>query len=237
MRAIKANGSDRIGASLGVSLPPCCRYLLGQSGDAVCPLAFVETRRSMVEPPSHFTSLAGQLLVAMPSMPDKRFARTVIFLCAHTEEAAMGLVLNRLHTGVDFPSLLTQLEIDATAANPNYPVHIGGPVEQGRGFILHTTDMVREESMLVSDEIALTGSLDMLRDIARESGPQRSLFALGYAGWGPGQLDSEIQANGWLHAPARMDILFTDTPATSWERALDSIGVSPASLSGFAGHA
>ncbi len=181
--------------------------------------------------------LTGQLLIAMPQMPDPRFAKTVIYLCAHTAEGAMGLVVNRRFDGIDFDELLEQLGIETPEGAADMRVHFGGPVESGRGFVLHTTDYVRENTLTVDDDVALTATIDILRAIAEGTGPRRSMLALGYAGWGPGQLDQELQNNGWLHAPASPDILFDADLDTKWERAMASLGVSLPMLSGEVGHA
>ena len=181
--------------------------------------------------------LAGQLLLAMPQMEDPRFARSVIYLCAHTAEGAMGLVINRLFGAVSFGDLLQQLGIESQIDTSDVHVHFGGPVESGRGFVLHSTDFVREGTMKVDDQLALTGTLDILRAIAERRGPSRSLFALGYAGWGPGQLDAEIQANGWLHVPAEPGLVFDPDLNSKWERALAVMGIKPFMLSAEAGHA
>jgi putative transcriptional regulator len=181
--------------------------------------------------------LTGQLLIAMPSMGDPRFARTVIFLCAHNEEGAMGLVVNKPMPSISFTDLLAQLGIEAAHGAGGQRVHFGGPVESGRGFVLHSTDFQREGTMVVDDHVALTATIDILRAIAAGDGPRRHILALGYAGWGPGQLDSEIQANGWLSAPPDEAILFDGDLATKWERAIAKLGIAPAMLSGEAGHA
>jgi len=182
-------------------------------------------------------SLTGQLLIAMPGMGDPRFQRSVIYMCAHGEEGAMGLVVNKLFGSITFRDLLEQL--DATIAEPevNPPVHYGGPVESGRGFVLHSTDYVREGSLLVDDDVALTATIDILRAMAEGRGPQRSLLLLGYAGWGPGQLDSEIQANGWLNVPCDDSLLFDEDLGGKWHRSIAKIGVSLSTLSAEAGHA
>ncbi|WP_207478023.1 YqgE/AlgH family protein [Arenibaculum pallidiluteum] len=182
-------------------------------------------------------TLAGHLLIAMPGMPDPRFARSVIYLCAHGEEGAMGIVVNRLMDAITFHELLDQLEIEPPGIVPTVRVHFGGPVEQARGFVLHSTDFVREGSLVIDDEVALTATVDILRAIAEGRGPKHRLFALGYAGWGPGQLDAEIQANGWLNVPADAALLFDEELETKWERAIAKIGAHPAMLSGEAGHA
>ncbi|NBB71021.1 MAG: YqgE/AlgH family protein [Alphaproteobacteria bacterium] len=180
--------------------------------------------------------LTGSLLVAMPSMTDERFERTVIFVCAHSEDGAMGLVVNKLMDDLTLPALLRQLKIEPGAAE-DAPIHYGGPVESSRGFVLHTADYVQESTMVITDNVALTATIEVLRAIARGEGPTRKVMALGYAGWTAGQLDSEIQANGWLSVPADEEILFGTDHAHKWERALAKLGVTPGLLSGEAGHA
>ncbi len=181
--------------------------------------------------------LTGQLLVAMPQMRDPRFMRTVIYMCAHTPDGAMGLVVNRLVGSITFPDLLAQLGIDSQGRGEEIRVHFGGPVESGRGFVLHSADYVENGTLVVGDNVALTASIDILKDIARGSGPRRSLLALGYAGWGPGQLDSEIQANGWLSVPADENLIFDGDLDEKWERAIRKIGVDYNKLSSDIGHA
>lgn len=183
------------------------------------------------------TSLAGQLLVAMPQMQDHRFARSVIFLCAHNDEGAMGLVVNKLIDSLTLPELLQQLGITAERLDGSATVHFGGPVEAGRGFVLHSTDYAEDGTLVVGNNVALTATLDILRAMGRGEGPRRSLLALGYAGWGPGQLDAEIQANGWLHVAADEEIVFDASLADKWQRALAKLGVDLIALSGEAGHA
>ncbi len=183
------------------------------------------------------TSLAGQLLVAMPQMQDPRFARAVILMCAHNEEGAMGLVVNKLLDQITLPELMQQLGIEMAAVSGRPPVHFGGPVECGRGFVLHSPDYVENGTLVIGDAMALTATLDILRAIGRGAGPKRSLLALGYAGWGPGQLDAEIQANGWLNVAADDEIVFGPGLADKWGRALAKLGVHPMTLSGDAGHA
>lgn len=182
------------------------------------------------------TSLAGQLLVAMPQMGDHRFVRAVIYMCAHNEEGAMGLMINKLIDSLTMPDLLKQLHIPAEGMNGTSRVHFGGPVEAGRGFVLHSADYVEDKTLVVGG-IALTTTLDILQAIGRGNGPRRSLLALGYAGWGPGQLEDEMQANGWLHVAADEDIVFGDGQTDKWQRALAKLGANPLSLSGEAGHA
>ncbi len=181
--------------------------------------------------------LTGQLLIAMPNMRDSRFARTVVYICAHNAEGAMGLVINRLVGSATFPDLLSQLGIETETVAEEIRVHFGGPVESGRGFVLHSGDYSHDSTLLVSDQMALTATVDILQDIAAGQGPQMSLLALGYAGWGPGQLDSEIQANGWLHVAPDESLVFDDDLDTKWDRAIAKLGFDVSLLSGEAGHA
>ncbi|MGH6954059.1 MAG: YqgE/AlgH family protein [Alphaproteobacteria bacterium] len=187
------------------------------------------------EQPANY--LPGQILIAMPTMSDPRFARSVIYLCAHTVEGAMGLVLNRLLGSVTFPDLLEQLGIKGANLRDEIRVHFGGPVESARGFVLHTSDYVVEGTLVVDEGIALTASIEILKAIAQGGGPVRKLLALGYAGWGPGQLESEIGANGWLHVPADSALVFDPDLETKWARALAKLGVNPGTLSAHAGRA
>ena len=190
------------------------------------------------------SDLIGQFLIAMPHMRDENFARTVVFLCAYGEDGAMGIIVNRKADGIDFDELLDQISIEIDTENgteqerlAQIPVHNGGPVETGRGFVLHSQDYLQRESVQVTDAIAMTASVEILRSIAEGKGPRNRLLALGYAGWSPGQLESEIQANGWLVTPAEEDILFGPDLDAKWTQALKSMGVNPAALSGSAGRA
>jgi len=183
--------------------------------------------------------LTGQMLIAMPQMQDPRFARTVIYMCAHTADGAMGLVVNKLIDSVSFGELLEQLNIDRPGGSksPNIRVHFGGPVETGRGFVLHSADYAQEATLVIDDRIALTATVDILKAMAQGKGPHNSLLALGYAGWGPGQLDSEIQQNGWLCVPADDKLIFGSNLDSRWEDAMQKLGISIHMLSGEAGRA
>lgn len=181
--------------------------------------------------------LTGQLLIAMPGIGDPRFERSVIYLCAHSADGAMGLVINKLVDEIDFDELLEQLGVDAADGGDDMHVHFGGPVETGRGFVLHTTDYRQDSTLVVNDDIALTATIDILRSIAGGDGPQRSLFALGYAGWSAGQLDGEIQDNGWLHVPADLPLIFDRDLDSKWTRAIQKVGIDVSFLSSDAGHA
>ncbi|NWG45458.1 MAG: YqgE/AlgH family protein [Alphaproteobacteria bacterium] len=182
--------------------------------------------------------LEGSLLIAMPTMTDPRFERSVIYLCAHTNQGALGLVVNKTMDSLTFRGLLDQLEIGSERTLPDWPIHYGGPVEENRGFVLHSMDYAGDEATLrVSPEIGLTATLGILKAMAAGLGPRHSLVALGYAGWAPGQLENEIGDNGWLHCPCDPAIVFEGDPETKWERALMKLGVNPLTLSTTAGHA
>ena len=185
----------------------------------------------------HSNRLTGNLLLAMPQMKDDRFMRSVVYVCAHTSDGAMGLVINKIVESVNFPELLDQLNIDSESANPEIRVHFGGPVETGRGFVLHSADYAQDATLMINEHFALTATVDILKSIANGEGPKKSILALGYAGWEPGQLDKEIQANGWLSLPADADLVFDVRPNTKWEKAMGKIGIDFNMLSGQAGHA
>ena len=189
--------------------------------------------------------LDGQLLIAMPCMGDKRFARSVIYMCAHTADGAMGLIVNQRAPHLSFSELLGQLSIEDEDGLPgrrldvmDVDVHVGGPVETGRGFVLHSSDyFVADSTLPIDAEVSLTATVDILKAIAGGKGPSRAMLALGYAGWRPGQLEDEIQANGWLHCPCDLDLLFDRNLNQKYERALSKIGIDPSHLVAEAGHA
>lgn len=189
--------------------------------------------------------LDGQLLIAMPAMDDERFARSVIYVCAHSAEGAMGIVVNHPAGSIDFPQLLVQLEIIDEASQIKLPAHAesmkilkGGPVDTGRGFVLHSSDFSIEDATLpIAEGISLTATLDILKAIANGDGPKRAILALGYAGWAPGQLENEIRHNGWLHCAADPDLVFGRNAEDKYQRALDKIGIDLAMFSNTAGHA
>ena len=189
--------------------------------------------------------LDGQLLVAMPGMGDERFARTVIYVCAHSSEGAMGIVLNKPAADLNMPDLLVQVDIIPETDVIRLPrqvgriqVLMGGPVETSRGFVLHSPDFFVDQSTLPIDEaVCLTATVDILRAIAKGEGPERAILALGYAGWSAGQLEGEIQANGWLNCPADPELIFHSALELRYELALRRMGVDPVMLSGQAGHA
>ena len=183
-------------------------------------------------------SLAGRLIIAMPNIGDPRFERSVIYLFAHQDDGAMGLIVNRPTGGLNFGDLLDQLELEVDGETSETQVRFGGPVEIERGFVLHSPDYHRDEATLRVDEsISMTATVDILKAIAEGEGPSKALFALGYAGWGPGELEREIVENGWLHCEADSDLVFDDEDDTKWERALAKIGVHPSALSSAFGSA
>src|SRR6516162_9378660 len=189
--------------------------------------------------------LDGQMLIAMPTMRDERFARSVIYVCAHSSEGAMGIVVNQQAANINFSDLLVQLDVIVADDLIQLPqraglvkVLKGGPVETGRGFMLHSSDFFIENSTLpIDDGICLTATIDILKAIARGEGPVSAILALGYAGWAPGQLETEIQGNGWLHCAADSELIFGSDPGAKYERALKKLGIDPGMLSSEAGHA
>lgn len=191
------------------------------------------------------TYLNGQLLIAMPAMSDPRFSRSVIYMCAHSPDGAMGIIVNQHAPHIDFCELLKQLNISSEEDRITMPskiqgmvIHVGGPVETGRGFVLHSADYYAEDSTLpIDDNVCLTATIDILRAMAAGSGPDQALLALGYAGWAPGQLESEIHENGWLHCPADTGLIFNRNIKEKYQLSLEKIGVDPTRLVNDSGHA
>jgi putative transcriptional regulator len=198
--------------------------------------------------PEHLHALTGyldgQLLLAMPSMMDPRFNRAVIYMCAHSSEGAMGIIINQKAPHITLPRLLEQLEIAGGGGEASLisfksqAVHVGGPVETSRGFVLHSSDYFSTDSTLPIDEsVCLTATIDILKAIATGSGPDLAILALGYAGWAPGQLEHEIQTNGWLNCPADMDLIFDPNLENKYDRALAKLGINPSHFVCTGGHA
>ncbi|TAL34092.1 MAG: YqgE/AlgH family protein [Alphaproteobacteria bacterium] len=179
----------------------------------------------------------NRLLIAMPSMSEGFFSRSVIYICAHSAAGAMGIVINQKLPDVQFHDLLSQLHLPKSQLIVQPIVHFGGPVESGRGFVLHSTDFMREDTVRINDNMCITGTIDILRAIAEGKGPNRSIFALGYAGWSAGQLEAEVQANSWLTAPADDELIFNTDLSKKWDRAMGLLGVNPVLLSPEVGHA
>lgn len=198
-----------------------------------------KSMNSMIPPPAPGEErfLRDILLVAMPNLRGDAFARSVVYLCTHSAAGAMGIVINQAVPEVKFKDLLSQLKLPNEGIHVDPLVHFGGPVESGRGFVLHSTDFVREDTVRLNEAIGITGTVDILRAISDGKGPRKSIFALGYAGWGPGQLDAELQNNHWLTVPADDELLFGTRLEGKWEKAMMKIGVNPAALSFDAGHA
>lgn len=183
-------------------------------------------------------NLTSKLLIAMPGMGDPRFEHAVVFLCSHGDEGAMGLIVNKPAQDVRLSDLLDQLEIKPESPGYNLPVHFGGPVESARGFVLHSPDYKSSlQSMPVSDEFSMTATLDVLEDIAEGIGPKHAMLMLGYAGWGPMQLENEIAMNGWLTTDSSTELVFGLADADKWNAALKTLGVDALTLSASAGHA
>ena len=187
--------------------------------------------------------LDGHFLIAMPGMADENFARSVVYICAHSSEGAMGFIINRAQR-LSFTDVLLHLDMvkdDEDIRLPDsallVPIQSGGPVETGRGFVLHSDDYTSQSSIPVSDEISLTATLDIIRAISGGHGPRKATMLLGYAGWGPGQLEREISANGWLTCPADERLIFDTALDAKYDQALALLGINPAMLSREAGHA
>ncbi len=191
------------------------------------------------------TSLEGQFLIAMPSLRDGPFARSVVYMCAHRDDGAMGLIINHRADEINFAELLSQLGVMPAEPAIRLPTRAegvrvmrGGPVETGRGFVLHSTDYGSIDSTVkIDDDVCLTATIDILRAIAKGTGPSQAVLALGYAGWASGQLESEILANGWLTCPADPELIFGADDASKYDRALATLGVHVGMLSSEAGHA
>lgn len=183
------------------------------------------------------------MLVAMPTMTDKRFQRSVIYMCSHSDKGAMGLIVNQRASNIAFGDLMRELKLPggrspAAADQGGTIVHVGGPVSSERGFVLHSNDyFIDSATLAIADGVCLTATVDILKAIAAGNGPRRSLLALGYSGWAPGQLESEITANGWLHCPADAELVFGIDLELKWTRALSKIGIDPSHLVTEAGHA
>ena len=183
-------------------------------------------------------NLTGKLLIAMPGMGDPRFEHSVVFICEHNEQGAMGLIVNKPAPEISMAELFEQLSIETSGTGTDMPVHFGGPVEGGRGFVLHSPDYSSKlQSLAISDAFCMTATLDILEDIAAGAGPKDALMMLGYSGWGPDQLESEISLNGWLTAEAGPDLVYGLPDEAKWEAALKTLGVDPLTLSASAGRA
>lgn len=184
------------------------------------------------------TDLTGKLLIAMPDMGDPRFEKSVVLICSHSSDGAMGLIVNKSVDEVQFKQVVEQLGVTANESSKDTPIHFGGPVETGRGFVLHSDDYEDSpSSMKVPGGFRVTATLDVLEALAGGDGPERAMMALGYAGWGPGQLEGELQHNGWLTADASGELVFSENNDGKWDAALKSLGVSALHLSATGGTA
>jgi len=181
--------------------------------------------------------LTGKILVAMPSMLDPRFDKTIILICSHSPDGAMGLVLNRMFAEVNFKGLLNQFDITFSKEAKEKEIYYGGPVEPIRGFVLHSSEYTEESTTKITPTISLTATIEVLEALAKGQGPKDSLLMLGYAGWAPEQLEKEIQSNGWLVVPENKELIFNERYEYKWKKALSTIGVSPDMLSTDVGHA
>jgi putative transcriptional regulator len=182
--------------------------------------------------------LEGKLLIAMPGMTDPRFEKSVVYMCAHSVDGAMGIIVNKAVTGLSFQDLLRKLDLEVTPRAPNFPVLYGGPVDTGRGFVLHSADYECAVATLpVSEDVSLTATLDILRAMGEGYGPRSAIFALGYAGWSPGQIEDEIRSNGWIHCDCDASLLFNTNLEGKWTTALGKLGIDVSGLSAHAGHA
>ena len=185
--------------------------------------------------------LGGKLLIAMPTMADTRFHKAVILLCAHDKNGAMGLMINHTIAGIEFEHLLEQLGItsDIEVDFSKYAMQVmnGGPVESSRGFLLHSNDFLKDDTIKISENFSVTGTVEALRDVAKGEGPNKVLFILGYAGWNAGQLEQELQQNAWLVVDPDPSIIFNPQHDQKWSRAIGKLGIDPGMLSGDVGRA
>jgi putative transcriptional regulator len=182
-------------------------------------------------------NLTGKIIVSMPSLTDERFFKTVIYICAHSSEGSMGIIINKKIDYDLYPDLLEQLGIDKPLNNKKLFIRYGGPVESGRGFVLHSDDMMRKETLNINKGVALTSTAEFFDDLAIGKGPKNSILALGYAGWSPGQLEDEIVQNSWMTLSVDTKFLFDDEVSTKWINAYKIMGVDPNNLSFQSGRA
>ena len=182
-------------------------------------------------------NLTGQVLISMPSLEDERFFKTVIYICAHSNEGAMGIIINKKIDYDLYPDLLEQLGIDKPIGNKKLFIRYGGPVESGRGFVLHSDEIMRKETLSIDKGIALTSTSDFFDDLVKDNGPKNSILALGYAGWGPGQIENEILSNSWMTLSTDSKFIFDEEVNNKWSNAFNLLGVDPSKLSNHSGTA
>ena len=176
-------------------------------------------------------NLTGQILVSMPSLQDERFFKTVIYMCAHSSDGSMGIIINKKIDYDLYPDLLEQLGIDKPLDNKKLFIRYGGPIESGRGFVLHSDDMIRKESLNINKGVALTSTAEFFDDLSIGKGPKNSILALGYSGWGPGQLENEIIENSWMSLSVDNNFLFDEEVHDKWNDAYKILGIDPTKLS------
>ena len=196
--------------------------------------------KKMESPSDHIPELdlAGSVLVAMPGMGDPRFEHSVVLMCVHSDQGAMGLIVNKPSRDVRISDIFDQLDIEPSAQANTHTVHFGGPVEMGRGFVLHSADYESSlQTLKVPGGFGMTATLDILEAIAQDRGPEQALLMLGYANWGPGQLEGELAQNAWLTATADAALVFHTPARAMWETALKRLGIDPLGLSSVAGRA
>jgi len=182
-------------------------------------------------------NLTGKIIVSMPSLQDERFFKTVIYMCAHSSEGSMGIIINKKIDYDLYPDLLEQLGIDKPLDNKKLFIRYGGPIESGRGFVLHSDDILRQETLNIDKGVALTSTSEFFDDLAKGKGPKNSILALGYAGWGPGQLENEIIQNSWISLSVDTSFLFDEEVSHKWSQAYKIMGVDPNNLSFQSGRA
>ena len=182
-------------------------------------------------------NLTGKLLLSMPSLDDERFYKTVIYICAHSSEGTMGIIINKKIDYDLYPDLLEQLGIDKPLGSKKLYVRYGGPVESGRGFVLHSDEVIQKETLSIDKGVALTSTSEFFEDLSKGKGPKNSILALGYAGWGPGQIEKEILANSWMTLSADSAFLFDEEVTNKWVKAYSLLGVDPNKLSQYSGRA
>ena len=176
-------------------------------------------------------NLTGQFLISMPSLEDERFEKTVIYMCAHSKDGAMGIIINKKIDYDLYPDLLEQLGIDKPLINKKFYIRYGGPIESSRGFVLHSDEVVQKETLNIAKGIALTSTSEFFEDLSKGNGPKNSILALGYAGWGPGQIEVELASNSWMTLEADNSFIFDDTVSNKWNDAFNLLGIDPNKLS------
>ena len=182
-------------------------------------------------------NLTGKLIISMPSQQDERFYKTVIYMCAHSSEGAMGIIINKKIDYDLYPDLLEQLGIDKPLGNKKLYIRYGGPVETGRGFVLHSDEVIQKETLSIEKGVALTSTSEFFEDLSKGKGPKNSILALGYAGWSPGQIEKEILANSWMTLSTDSNFIFDEEVNNKWSNAFNLLGVDPSKLSNHSGTA